>query len=485
MGVYSEDTTYLACYGMNPNGFANRTEVISKTWAYKIDKSGKIGSNYVSLSGKWAKGSTAMAQNYFILSSIDGKKITDNFEEELSSICDKNLKNKLGKELNFSRYFASNSSFGYEYPILSSKEASKIVSSINPSDVFDVKEILRFAYVAEYAYYVKDEQTPKFYPGMTRPDQSDCKKEREDASQFGLANHEIKKNNSDCGETQDPTAELNQLNLEEFQEIFGPEGKYKLVAQKVYPESKLHAVAIKVPSNSDKSKENVIIGYKGTSIPIDVLHDARLMIVNFFESSGLVKLTKDALDFYKNVLKDVTDENKGNPVVCQGSIEEPFWGVFTKTVPANCENLVITGHSLGGYIGLDVAARTGNMARVFSAPATYVAKNIHSMFASQMRLNNAINFVRKGDPVAVMSGRHLENMVYFPSPSYNPVDGHFLGKFINQILYPLAFPNRPKKDPTYNISPNPTHIYVTPDTDLGSGLKSRINCWGSISECST
>jgi len=96
-----------------------------------------------------------------------------------------------------------------------------------------------------------------------------------------------------------------------------------------------------------------------------------------------------------------------------------------------------------------------------------------NLLSNTMRLNNVINFVRQGDPVSTLTGRHDENMVSYPAAAVaESPDNHFLVPFIKDIIEKLyQNPQDTKAMPRY--------IYVTPDAVLGGGLEKRINDWGS------
>ncbi|NES03054.1 MAG: hypothetical protein F6K22_09435 [Okeania sp. SIO2F4] len=222
-------------------------------------------------------------------------------------------------------------------------------------------------------------------------------------------------------------------------------------------ENGLWALAIKVPAIPQKQlEEEIIIAYKGTSNPGDIKQDFWLTIQNFYEKNQ--NWQQESFNFCYDVIQ--------NHVPNDSSIQMGYTELDGKN------NIVLTGHSLGGYTAIQTATRWGLKARTFSAPATKIIDQLNKTFSNTMYFNNCINFVRKNDLVVSASGRHSENMVYFPSTGGLPLSNHRLGLFIDDILGPLA------EGPGNDSNISPTNIYVTPTVTLGSGISDRINIWG-------
>ena len=117
--------------------------------------------------------------------------------------------------------------------------------------------------------------------------------------------------------------------------------------------------------------------------------------------------------------------------------------------------------------------RAGLLTRVFACPATRIIDKYVDAFANKMRYKNVINLVRENDPLSLLSGRHNENMIYFPSAdlSSNPIQSHNLVPFITEILKPLA---RKRKA----LGKQPSYVYLTADSHTGAGLNKSANFWG-------
>ncbi|MCP4694765.1 MAG: hypothetical protein GY859_42450, partial [Desulfobacterales bacterium] len=308
-------------------------------------------------------------------------------------------------------YFASDSSLGYEYPPLSEKNVKAILAKGNP---FSYKKLLRYAFAASHAYSIEKGAEP-----------------------FSFRDNK------------------------NFKELMTPGGSGELAIIDTFKgRSGLYAAALDAPAVAGAGLDReIIIAYKGTSNIGDGIQDMKLMFTNFFESD--TDWQRDAYDFCKRIIADYPPN------------ERSLAGGYAKPRAAKTYNVVFTGHSLGGYTAIDAGVRTGVLTRVFSSPATRIIEKYVELFANKMRLNNVINFIRDGDPVATMSGRHDENMVYFPPGNFemDPFRSHYLSPFITKVLEPLS--QRP--DDARSI---PTHVYITPDTFVGAGLNSRINCWG-------
>lgn len=138
----------------------------------------------------------------------------------------------------------------------------------------------------------------------------------------------------------------------------------------------------------DSRKKRVIIGYKGsTTISDFLLADLGLMIknhVNFINPANY--FMGDARKFFERVLKLVEVNGLGNP------------------------QIILTGHSLGGYIATYIGALFNLEAIVFSAPPLHQAVRKQKSY-----LSHVVNIYRKGDPVVEWTGKgHHENFIIFP-----------------------------------------------------------------------
>nr|SHO00379.1 Putative uncharacterized protein [Moritella viscosa] len=225
-------------------------------------------------------------------------------------------------------------------------------------------------------------------------------------------------------------------------------------------DSGVRGVAIKVPAVPSKNlEEEIIISFKGTSSGGDVMQDVELMLANISETDE--DWQAEAYEFIQQILAQYPANTASLTRGYKASSA-------TKTY-----NVVLTGHSLGAYTAIDAGVRTGVLTRVFSSPATRIIEKYIHAFANKMRYNNVINMVREKDPVATMSGRHNENMIYFPKAAgLNPADSHYLTPFINDILMPLA-----NGQATTNKA---SHVYITPDATVGAGLTELVNIWDHI-----
>ncbi|WP_245542727.1 hypothetical protein [Psychromonas ossibalaenae] len=87
-----------------------------------------------------------------------------------------------------------------------------------------------------------------------------------------------------------------------------------------------------------------------------------------------------------------------------------------------------------------------------------------------MRYSNIINLVREKDPVSTISGRHNENMIYFPTAKgIDPGSSHYLTPFINDVLKPLYIQ-------AANAKARPRYLYIT--ADASAGLDIPVHYWG-------
>ena len=418
-GLYAS-TTYLKCYGVftetnsTKSGFIKRSDLIGSSWGYnKYNR-------YLKLGGKWNKsGRTETTENYFVVEYIDGEPVNaSDVRDILTQACARGIKkrNYKGNYSTTIRYNASNGNLLYDYPILTTKDVLNISKSFD--NALDYGKILRYAYGAKYSYSIEVGVEP-----------------------FPYLNDKIAK------------------------EIFLIDNKVKEV-DRVTPDhasstTGSYAVAIEVPAIPSKGlKKEIIISYKGTNFKnnADRIEDIRLAFKNFNESSAHIKWLEEAYNFYKKVTDKYTP--------CKSSYDVAFQKGKPET---ECYNVVITGHSLGAFVAVDVGSRTGIATRVFSTPSTRVIESVLTTFANQMRLNNVITFYRKGDPITL--GAHIENMIQFVSPvdTLNPIGSHSIMPFIEDIL-------RAKYMKTSGTTP--LTMKLTPNAMLGAGLNKSINMWG-------
>lgn len=336
---------------------------------------------YLKLEGHWKDNTyNAITENYFIVKSINAIDVTSaEVHAILTTMCSNTLAEKYS--VDFTKniiYFATDNAYGYEYPILSEQQALAL-NNTEPS--FSYNKILRYAFAASYIYSTEPGSNSfSFYddPVFTK---------------LMLA------------------TDSNQITI--LDTFVGNSGVY--------------GIAIKVPAiPSENLEEEVIISFKGTSSNGDVFQDIELMLANLTETDEDWQL--DAYNFVQSVIEKFPPNAR--------SIAHGYQNKQTE----KSYNVVLTGHSLGGYTAIDAGVRTGILTRTFSSPATRIIENYIHVFANKMRYSNVINMVRERDPVSTMSGRHNENMIYFPGATgtLDPGRSHYLTPFINDILKPLA-----------------------------------------------
>ncbi len=370
---------------------------------------------YLKLDGYWKDSSyNSTAENYFVVKSIDSVEVSS---AEVHSVLTKKCSNTLAAKYSNGftsniTYFAANHSYGYEYPVLSEQEALAIDTADLP---LSYNKILRYAFAASYVYSTEPGSNP-----------------------FSFSDDPLFKK---------LMMSENSSEMEIIDTFVGNSGVY--------------GVAIKVPAiPAENLEEEVIISFKGTSNGWDVMQDVELMYANLVESDEDWQV--DAYNFTQRVMAKYPPNDQ--------SLTRGY-----KTSPAaETYNLVLTGHSLGGYTAIDAGVRTGILTRTFSSPATRIIEKYAHAFANKMRYNNIINMVREKDPVSTMSGRHNENMIYFPAAtgSADPARSHYLTPFINDILKPLS-------EQANDAQAKPRYLYITADTSKGAGLDNSVNYWGA------
>lgn len=368
---------------------------------------------YIKLDGYWKNSAfNETDDNYFVVKAINSVVLTSaEVHQVLTRICRNTIAAKYSSDFtNNISYFAADHSYGYEYPILSEQEALLINHSELP---LSYNKILRYAFAASYAYSLE--------PG------------------------------SDPFSFSDDAA---------FKRLMLPDDSQQMeIIDTVAGDSGVYGVAIKVPAiASEHLEEEIIISFKGTSNGGDVQQDVELMYANLVETDQ--DWQADAYNFVKKVTAKYPANGKS---LARG---------YAASAAEKTYNVVITGHSLGGYTAIDAGVRTGILTRAFASPATRIIEHYAHAFANKMRYRNIINLVRKNDPVSTMSGRHNENMIYFPSAAgIAPGRSHYLSPFILDVLKPLY-------QDAHNVQAEPISVYISADSSSGAGLDSSVNYWG-------
>lgn len=399
-----ETTTSVQCYGIKDSNqqFLQRSQLLKKVWA----KNTKTGSDLV-LQGKWHNWqATDKQRTFFAANRIGGQHYTaDKIHEKLRAACQKTLLEKEKAHFQNIRYYASDSSIiGYEYPILNEQESEKISNSKRLK--VNSNEMLRYAYASGLAYVSK------------KPDE----KEKYASS-------------------------------EKFQELmlFDDEQEVKVIAEHKTP--LLHAIALQVPSISSAQgalSEEIIVAFKGTDPESneDILSDLAIASESFnpFGSSTYrLPLYKEAFDFLTTIIEAHTPKDVFRGY--EGFSGEP------KT------RVVLTGHSLGGYVAADLSVRTGLPTWIFSSPSQYIINDSDqtsaNLFANTMPVGNTLNTYLQGDPIVTYSGRYSENRLMYKSTSRakSVTDKHKLTNVIEAII---------ENEPAYSS--------VTADAMMGYGL---------------
>ncbi|WP_028863808.1 lipase family protein [Psychromonas aquimarina] len=370
---------------------------------------------YLKLDGYWKDNSfTADEENYFVVKSINSTAVDSaQVHQILTSMCSNTLEAKYSSDYTSSiTYFASSHSYGYEYPALSEQQALLIHNGEPP---LSYNKMLRYAFASSYVYSLEQGADPfSFFT--------------------------------------DPV----------FAKLMQPDGAAQVqVIDTFKGESGVQGVALLVPAvDSENLEEEIIIAFKGTSSGWDVLQDVELMYANLVESDEDWQI--DAYNFTRKVVQKYPPNSRSLADGYKTSNAEKTY------------NVVLTGHSLGGYTAIDAGVRSGILTRSFSSPATRIIEKYAHAFANKMRYNNIINLVREKDPVSTMSGRHNENMIYFPgADGIDPGRSHYLTPFINDILKPLYI----QAD---NAQARPRYLYITADASSGAGLDAPVNYWGSV-----
>jgi hypothetical protein len=425
-------TTYLKAYAVlesNVNKeFTPQSKLVKSEWV--TDSS----NGYIQLIGEWCKkGLTDTSENYFIVSDIvDSKNVSllnSDLKTSLEGICTTFFKNKAVGPISRVEYYASDRALGYEYPILSSFEHENLLNQ----QPFDYHAILRFALASEYAYDFKEPKETEelvhkvFTELFSESDQ--CLYNTYNAEDF--SNWEINTNHT--------IANLHAWNVKGAKSV-----------------ESLHAWIVDAPAISTLGlTREVIVAFRGTNCKEHFVEDAKLMVQNFIETNKSWQqesyyIVEQAISY---ALKNNILDSEGKP------------------------NIVITGHSLGGYTAIQTAFRLNLKSRVFSSPATKVIETYSDGFSNTLFKKQAINFVRNKDVVVAFSGRHEENMVYYPESSYiNPLSNHSISNFIKEILIPNHFTQKTNQ----GVIINPQHIYFYPTALVGKGLKYELNTWGKF-----
>ncbi len=414
----SENSTYAQCYGIKQSYIGE--EFTPRSQLIKkhwIENS--EGGGYTKLQGYWHDSDfTSTQENYFNATGINGEPVpAQGLNEKLLSLSKSTLNNH-----NLAEFSDNISMFAADSSFgweypILNSTEANEISD-NPN-AFNYLKVLRYAFASSYAYSLDNKEGFTF---------------KEDAL---------------------------------YQELMLTNGELDIVAEHINVK-KIFAVAIKVPANESLGLvEEVIIAFKGTDNLNDTYEDIRLALANLAETDADWQQT--AYDFCQSVLQKFPVNRES---IASGYQHEKQGKQY---------NVVLTGHSLGGYTATDSGVRTGIQTRVFSAPGTKIVESIPKFFANTMWLRNVINFRRDFDPVSSAGLRHDENEVEFPAASkLNLIENHFLTPFINDVLEPLAAAQRDNaKLPTDQL---PRQLFVMPNTIIGAGLNLRINCWGKVAQ---
>lgn len=406
-GSAPKNTTYAQCYGIKAsyisNVFTSRSALIKKHWIQNSENQS------LKLGGHWKDNSYfATQENYFTVNQIDGVEVSaENVQQQLIALSKQTLiHNGLEDYAENIAYFANETSIGWEYPAINELEQEQLYTG---KDIFSYAKILRYAFASSYAYNLEN-------PG-----------------QFDFIDNKL------------------------YQSLMLVNGELNIIRE-IINVNGVYAVAIKVPAIPNKGlEEEIIIAYKGTDNPTDVLEDIKLALANLIETDH--KWQKTAYDFCRSIIEEYPPNAES---VASGYQRDDVVG----------HNIVLTGHSLGAYTAIDSGVRTGIQTRVFSSPGTKIIESISKALANTMWLRNVINFRRNLDPVSSSLMRHDENEVEFPAKSkLNPIQNHFLTPFINELLLPLA-----QGDGSADLQPQ--QLFITANATVGAGLKHSVNHWG-------
>ena len=220
-----------------------------------------------------------------------------------------------------------------------------------------------------------------------------------------------------------------------------PQG-YNVIAQKKDPTSGFQGVAL-----LDGSGRSVVIAFAGTQTSDfnDILADVgiskaemgqvEIMLAKIIASKLPQMTAKLAAELAQSnhKLKPVAPNAK---LLAQLDTANKFFDEVALTHRG--KNIVITGHSLGGYLAQSVASRTGVQAVTFNAPGASALKKGEN--------TNITNYMREHDVVG-MFGSHIGPVIKFPDvhPNLDPRDryvirNHSIQQFatnLSQGLTPL------------------------------------------------
>lgn len=444
------DPTYIKCYGVNlendlkSGGYSNkRAHVVWLPFQYY---------------GSWKSKELLRKDNFFevwtdkdsMLSSVDQLKVAcrSKLHESITGILppDNLSDNDYKVSIKRVKVVAQVSSLAAQYVVIDRSmynSSGKLASA--PSTLINLQSIYEYASASSMAYKLENSGY------MPNPESELTDSERITVPYF-VNNDSFTANGvtyklfaSMCGQTS-----LNSGTSICKQPLRNYDGALVTgISQTGYtssPESNLHAAAF---INTDKKQ--ILIAYKGTSNSTDFVIDAQLMAINAGPLYGpnLKAALLEAINFYRDV-----------------KLKRPDY------------QIILTGHSLGGFISAMVAAQTGEIARIFSSPATYISSTALSFYTSLdnnfIPLENVINIGRGFDPVMIGSGRHVEAMVYFPSSAtyQNPAASHSINDALSDIYRPNAEKN--------SFFVGPTHMYFYASTSPGWGLNNRTDYYNSV-----
>ena len=174
---------------------------------------------------------------------------------------------------------------------------------------------------------------------------------------------------------------------------------------------------------------NEVGSSKATSVGL-LSNDGKYIIISFRGTSSLLDVKTDINLMMQNI-------NNGELISDYISQGYKFYRILKQKYPN--ATVILTGHSLGGYIASIIAMKSGEIARVFSSPANYIINN-KNLFA---------NVANTMDPVVNLSGRHVSSEIFFPGTS-DLLANHKLKTLIEAI----------------RAETRPTNVYLNPDAIL-------------------
>lgn len=129
----------------------------------------------------------------------------------------------------------------------------------------------------------------------------------------------------------------------------------------------------------------------GTLILLNRIPPQAVSAILFFEYVMSYEHPVNKVDFYNFV-----DKNKSHFV----------GGVFSRISNDVCDNITVTGHSLGGALAAIVANKYGAYAKVFNAPGVIGLKNYYYLLDGRVKLSN---YCYKFEEISKMRDEILKN----------------------------------------------------------------------------